>query len=76
MKYGCFGCHNTKIKIVGPAYHDIALKYKTDSEAAVKIEQQIHKGGSGKWGPMIMPPFPQITPSETKALSDWILGVK
>ena len=24
MKYGCFGCHNVSIKIVGPAYREIA----------------------------------------------------
>jgi cytochrome c551/c552 len=76
MKYACVGCHNTQIKIVGPAYHDIAVKYKADAEAAAKIEQQIHKGGSGNWGPLIMPPFPQVTAGETKILSDWILGLK
>jgi cytochrome c551/c552 len=76
MKYGCLGCHNTQIKIVGPAYHDIAVKYKADAAAAAKIEEQIHKGGSGKWGPIIMPPFPQVTAGEVKILSDWILGLK
>jgi sulfite dehydrogenase len=76
MKYGCLVCHNTKVKILGPAYKDIATKYKTDPEAAAKIGQQIQKGGSGKWGPMIMPPFPQVSVTETKVLSDWILGLK
>jgi cytochrome c551/c552 len=75
-RLGCFGCHNPTTKIIGPAYHDIALKYKSDPEAASKIEQQIHKGGSGKWGPMIMPPFPQVNAQETKALTEWILGLK
>jgi cytochrome c len=75
-KYGCLGCHNPAVKLVGPAYRDIATKYKTDPAASAKIDEQIHKGGSGKWGPIIMPPFPQITPSETKILADWILGLK
>jgi cytochrome c551/c552 len=75
-KYGCLGCHNPSMKIVGPAYRDIAAKYKADPQAFAKIEQQIHKGGSGKWGPIIMPPFPQVTASETKILADWILGLK
>ena len=74
--YGCFGCHNTSMKIIGPAYKDIAAKYKADPDAAGKIDQQIHKGGSGKWGTIIMPPFPGITPAETKTLSDWIMGLK
>lgn len=75
-RYGCFGCHNPTIKIVGPAYREIAAKYKSDSEAGVKIDQQIHQGGSGRWGPIIMPPFPQISAAETKILTDWILALK
>src|SRR5262245_37447401 len=62
-KYGCLGCHNPAVKLVGPAYRDIAAKYKTDPAASAKIDEQIHKGGSGKWGPIIMPPFPQVTAS-------------
>jgi sulfite dehydrogenase len=75
-KYGCLGCHNANVKIVGPAYREIAAKYRADSEAATKITQQIRQGGSGKWGPIIMPPFPQVTPSETRVLSEWIMGLK
>jgi cytochrome c551/c552 len=75
-KFGCFGCHNAKVKLVGPPYRDIALKYKSDPEAAKKMDQQIHQGGSGKWGPIIMPPFPQVSATETKILSDWILGLE
>jgi sulfite dehydrogenase len=75
-KYGCLGCHNTQIKIVGPSYREIAAKYKTEPDALARIDQQIHKGGSGKWGPIIMPPFPQVTASETKVLAQWILSVK
>ena len=75
-KYGCLGCHNPAVKLVGPAYRDIAAKYKTDPAALAKIDEQIHKGGSGKWGPIIMPPFPQVSAGETKILADWILGLK
>lgn len=73
-KYGCLGCHNATIKIVGPAYRDVAAKYKANPEARQKIAEQIQKGGSGKWGPVIMPPFPQISEAETKVLTDWILN--
>jgi len=75
-KYGCLGCHNTSVKIVGPAYREIAMKYKSDPDAATKVEQQIHNGGSGKWGPIIMPPFPQVTTAETRILTQWILGLR
>src|SRR5258708_6873986 len=75
-RYGCLGCHNVKLKVVGPTYREIAAKYASDSEASVKITQQVRQGGSGKWGPVIMPPFPQISDAQVKILSDWILGSK
>ena len=74
--YGCLTCHGVDKKIVGPAYQDVAAKYRNDSQAFVKISQQIHKGGSGKWGPAIMPPFPMVTDAEAKLLADWILTQK
>src|SRR4051812_14871629 len=64
QKYGCFGCHNQSVKIIGPAYRDVAAKYKADPDARTKIEQQIHNGGSGKWGSVIMPPFPKVGGAE------------
>ena len=76
LKFGCLGCHNVSAKIVGPAYQEIAAKYQTDAEAKAKIAEQIQKGGSGKWGPVIMPPFPQVNEAEVKILTDWILGQK
>jgi sulfite dehydrogenase len=75
-RFGCFGCHQTTFKIVGPSYRDIAAKYKADADASQKIHQQIRQGGSGKWGPIIMPPFPQVSPGEIKVLTDWILSQK
>jgi sulfite dehydrogenase len=75
-RYGCLGCHGASVKIVGPAYKDIAAKYSHDAQAPAKISEQIHKGGSGKWGSIIMPPFPTVSDVETKALTEWILSRK
>src|SRR5262249_30053567 len=36
-KYGCLGCHTPATKLVGPAYRDIAAKYKSDPTAVAKI---------------------------------------
>jgi sulfite dehydrogenase len=75
-RYGCLGCHNVAVKVVGPAYKEIAAKYLGDGNARSRISEQIHKGGSGKWGPVLMPPFPGVTEAETKVLADWILTQK
>lgn len=76
FKYGCTLCHGTDKKIVGPALKDIAAKYRDDPAARAKFAEQIHHGGSGKWGPAIMPPFPMVSDEEIKVLSDWILSLK
>jgi cytochrome c551/c552 len=76
LRFACFGCHSVTNKLVGPPYKEVAAKYKSDPEAYARISEQIHKGGSGKWGPVIMPPFPMISEAETKALADWILTRK
>src|SRR5205814_173523 len=67
LRFACFGCHSVTNKLVGPPYKEVAAKYQRDPEAYARISEQIHKGGSGKWGPVIMPPFPMITEAETKA---------
>jgi cytochrome c551/c552 len=73
-RFGCLSCHGINVKIVGPAYHDVALKYRNDPEAYEKIAAQIHHGGSGKWGSVLMPPFPMVTDAQARMLAEWILS--
>ena len=74
-KYFCLSCHKPELK-VGPPYREVAQKYKNDPNAMTRIDEQIHKGGSGKWGSTVMPGYPNITPAETKTLAEWILATK
>jgi len=73
LKYGCVSCHNINVKIVGPAFKDIVAKYKSDPAAADRVLEQIRNGGSGKWGPAVMPPFPMIPETEAQMLARWVL---
>ena len=70
---GCLGCHAIDKKIVGPAYHDVATKYRTDAAALAKLQESILHGSKGKWGMVDMPPFPQLKPAEIKALAEFVL---
>ncbi|MDB5966070.1 MAG: cytochrome, partial [Polaromonas sp.] len=69
----CLGCHAIAQKIVGPAYHDVALKYKNDAQAQAKLEASIKAGGAGKWGAVPMPAFASLKPEELKALAAFVL---
>ncbi|MBL8518792.1 MAG: c-type cytochrome [Betaproteobacteria bacterium] len=74
-KGACIACHHPDKKLVGPAYKDIAKKYKADKNAAATLEKKVRTGGGGVWGPVPMPPNPKekITDEDTKKLVAWIL---
>ena len=74
-KNACMACHAVDKKLVGPAYKDVAAKYKGDKTAAAKLADKIVKGGVGVWGQMPMPAN-NVTPDEAKALAAWVLSTK
>jgi cytochrome c len=75
-KDGCAACHSIDKKIVGPAYQDVAAKYKGDAGAAAKLTKKVKEGGSGVWGPVPMPPNATTSDADIKNLVDWILTLK
>jgi cytochrome c5 len=76
QKDGCAACHGVDKKIVGPAYQDVAAKYKGDAGALAKLVQKVKAGGSGVWGQIPMPPNPNVPDDDIKALVSWILALK
>jgi len=72
----CMACHSIDRKIVGPAYKDVALKYKGQKGAEDILTQKVLKGGSGSWGAVPMPANSQVTPAEARTLVKWILTLK
>ena len=69
----CLSCHAIAQKIVGPAYQDVAAKYKGDGQAVAKLEASIRNGSVGKWGAAPMPPFPALSEAQLKALAEFVL---
>jgi cytochrome c len=54
-KNGCAACHSIDKKIVGPAWMDVAKKYKGDAGAEARLIAKVSKGGGGVWGKVPMP---------------------
>jgi cytochrome c len=75
-KSGCTACHSNDKKIVGPAYVDVAAKYKGDAGAPAKLAEKVKKGGSGVWGPVPMPPNPAVKDDDLKTMIAYILALK
>lgn len=74
-KNNCVACHKIEGKLVGPAWQDVANKYKGDAGAAAHLTTAISKGGKGVWGPMPMPANSKVSEAELKELVDFVLGL-
>lgn len=85
-KNNCTACHAVDKKVVGPAWADVAKKYKGQTKYTYEgkeysLEQglmmKVSKGGKGNWGSM---PMPANDPSGTKQadikqLVEFVLGL-
>ena len=74
-KYNCLACHSVDKKLVGPAYQDVAAKYKGQADAPDKLFTKVKNGGVGVWGQIPMPPNPTVPDADLKALIAWILAL-
>ena len=72
-KHNCLACHTLDKKSVGPAYKEIAKKYKGQAGIEAKLAEKVKKGGQGVWGPVPMPPNAAVPDADVKTLVDWLL---
>jgi cytochrome c551/c552 len=70
----CKTCHNETEKSIGPAYKDVAKKYRERNRDY--LVNKIKNGGGGVWGEVAMPAFPDLKNSEVNALVTYILSLK
>lgn len=77
QKSGCFTCHAIDKKVVGPAWKDVAAKYRGDSSMEAKLVAKVSKGGSGVWGSTPMPAnSPRVKDADIQALVKFVLSLK
>ena len=66
---GCMGCHDLDKKKVGPAFKDVATKYKGNNDAGAKLAGALKEG---KGHPVKI----AATDAELKTLVDYVLSQK
>ncbi len=71
----CKACHSIEKKSVGPAYKQVALKYKNDSGAAGRLAKKIISGGSGVWGEVAMSAHPQFSQADAMEMVKYVLSL-
>jgi cytochrome c len=75
-KSNCLACHTIAKKIVGPAWRDVAAKYRNDAGAEDRLVDKVAKGGGGVWGANAMPANPQVNEADRRKLVRFILSLK
>lgn len=74
---GCLSCHSVEKKIVGPAWRDVAAKYRGQSDAKTNIIASITKGSTGKWGTFAMPAnSPRVSDENIATLAGFVLSLE
>lgn len=76
--YLCMTCHQVETKVIGPAYKDVAAKYKgADQATKNRLAKQVKEGKMADlvWGETPMPPNPTVTDEDAKTLIEWVLSL-
>jgi len=60
---------------LGPAFTQVAIKYKGDPGAPDRLAKKIVSGGSGNWGDAMMPAHPTLADGDAKAIVAYILSL-
>lgn len=71
----CVACHAKDVKLVGPAYVEVAKRYADQDDAVATLVNSILKGSQGKYGEVPMPPN-AVSEAEAKALAEWVMSLK
>lgn len=75
QKNACMACHSVDKKVLGPAFKEIAKKYKGNAEAVATLTKKVKEGGSGVWGPVPMPAHNgKVSDADVKTMVEHILS--
>ena len=77
QSHNCLTCHAVDKKKLGPAFKEVAARYKNDKNAQATLEKKVRNGGGGNWGKMPMPATAQsVSDADIKNLVQWLLSLK
>jgi len=71
----CKACHSADKKSIGPAYREVAAKYKSDNSAVEKLTKKVISGGGGVWGETAMAAHPQLSATDASEMVKYILNI-
>ena len=75
QQYKCYICHADDETKTGPAYADVAAKYRGNPKAVAILAAVVRKGAYGG-GPWHMPPHPEVSDAHARKMARYILSLK
>lgn len=73
----CHAIHKGEGPNTGPAYEDVAAKYRPAADSTVaRLIKKIKDGGNGVWGSNVMTPHPGVKDEDIKTMVNYILTLK
>lgn len=74
-RYRCYVCHAEQETRTGPAFVDVATRYRGDAKAEGRLVPEVRKGTHGS-GPWHMPPHPEVSEPDARAMVRYILSLQ
>ena len=74
-QYKCYICHADRESKAGPAYVEVAERFRANPNAVSVIALEIRRG-LRRGGPWHMPPHPEVSAPEARAMARYIMSLK
>lgn len=75
QKYKCNICHANDETKTGPAFVDVASRYRGEAKAVSTLTAEIRDGAHGA-GPWHMPPHPEVSKTDARKMARHILALR
>ncbi len=75
QQYKCYICHADDETKAGPAYVDVAARYRGNPQAVAIVAGAVRKGAHSG-GPWHMPPHPEVSSGDATKMARYILSLK
>ena len=73
--YKCSRCHTEREPRTGPAFVDVAAKYRGDPRALATLTAVVKQGAHGT-GPWHMPPHPEVSEKDARTIVKYVLSLR
>lgn len=73
---GCFNCHDVDQTLRGPAWREVAKRYRGDAGAFERLVVKVRNGGGGVWGNDSMSANKRVPMEDIRTLVRWLLTLE